>query len=53
MLGVGIVIGILAVVGVIKLTMREEPTGCVVVFGSLFLLIFVALIVVPWVVLAV
>ena len=45
--GIGVVVGILLVVGVLKLTMREEPTGCLVVFGGLFLLLFLLLIVPP------
>ena len=34
--GFGIVAGIAAVIGRLRLTMREEPTGCVVIFGSIF-----------------
>ena len=50
--GMGVVMGVLAVIGLLRLTMREEPTGCVVVFGSLIFLIFLALIIVPRMVLA-
>ena len=32
MLGLGIVIGILVVVAVVKATMRTEPTGCILVW---------------------
>jgi hypothetical protein len=39
LLGLGFVIGILAVIGLLRLTMREEPTGCFLVFGALFFLL--------------
>jgi hypothetical protein len=43
--GLGIVTGILIVVGILRLTMREEPTGCLIVFGGLFLLLLLILII--------
>jgi len=49
--GIGIVIGGLAVVGLLKLTMREEPTGCFLVFGILFLLLL-AFLIIPQIVMA-
>ena len=52
MLGLGVVIAVLTVVGLLKLTMREEPTGCIVVLGSLFLLLLLLLIVPQVVVMA-
>jgi hypothetical protein len=39
LLGIGFVVGILAVVGLLRLTMREEPSGCFLVFGALFFLL--------------
>ena len=44
LLGVGFVIGILAVVGLLRLTMREEPSGCFLVFGALFFLAMAVLV---------
>jgi hypothetical protein len=38
LLGLGFIVGILAVIGLLRLTMREEPSGCFLVFGALFLL---------------
>jgi len=43
-LGVGVVAGIGAIIGLLRLTMREEPTGCVLIFGSIFLLLLVSMI---------
>jgi hypothetical protein len=43
LLGIGFVVGILAVVGLLRLTMREEPSGCFLVFGALFFLLVAAL----------
>lgn len=45
LLGLGIVIGVLMVVGLLKLTMREEAGGCVLVFGLIFLGLFLSMIV--------
>ncbi len=46
--GVGLVVGILAVIGLLKLTMREEPTGCVIAFGTIFLVVLVAATIALW-----
>ena len=43
--GIGIVIGVLAMVGLLNLTRREEPTGCLIVFGGLFLALLLSLII--------
>ena len=43
--GLGVLGGVLAVVGLLRLTMSEEPTGCFIVFGGLCLLILLALVV--------
>jgi len=43
LLGIGFVVGILAIVGLLRLTMREEPTGCLLVFGALFCLLVAVL----------
>ena len=39
MLGIGIFVGIIAVIGLLRLTMREEPSGCFLVFGILAFLL--------------
>ncbi|HRV93233.1 MAG TPA: hypothetical protein P5526_13815 [Anaerolineae bacterium] len=50
MLGLGIVIGILVVVAVVKATMRTEPTGCILVFGSIIFILVWLVIVILWLV---
>jgi hypothetical protein len=42
--GFGVVAGIGAIIGLLRLTMREEPTGCVVILGSIFCLLLAAMI---------
>jgi hypothetical protein len=46
--GFGIVAGIGAIVGLLRLTMREEPTGCVVIFGSIFFLLLASMVFSLW-----
>ncbi len=41
--GFGIVAGLAAIIGLLRLTMREEPTGCVVIFGSIFSLLLLSM----------
>ncbi len=43
--GIGFLVGVLAIIGLLKMTKREEPTGCIVVFGGFFFLILLALII--------
>ena len=47
-LGVGTVVVLLATIAALKLTMREEPSGCFLAFGSVFLLFLLALTVMLW-----
>jgi hypothetical protein len=42
---VGVVVGVIAVIGLIKLTMRTEPTACLITFGTMFFLIFLLLVI--------
>ena len=49
---IGIVAAVLAVTGFIKLMARKEPSGCLVVFGILFLLLFFGLVILPQVIMA-
>lgn len=42
---VGFVVGVIAVIGVIRLTMRTEPTTCLITFGTMFLLTLLLLVV--------
>lgn len=44
MFGLGILAGIVVITGLLRLTMREEPAGCVVIFGSLFFLLLASII---------
>jgi len=44
MMGFGFVVGIIAVVGLLRLTMREEPSGCFLVAGVLVFLVMVVLV---------
>jgi hypothetical protein len=46
----GILFVLLLLVGILRVTMREEPMGCVIVFGGLFFMIVVLLIIGPWLV---
>ncbi|MCB0193104.1 MAG: hypothetical protein KDJ65_14265 [Anaerolineae bacterium] len=48
MLGLGIVIGILIVVAVLRATMSTDPTGCILVFGSIIFIVVWLLIFIPW-----
>jgi hypothetical protein len=48
MFGLGILTGIVVIVGLLRLTMREEPTGCVVIFGSFFFLLLASIIFNLW-----
>lgn len=50
--GIGIVVGLLLIVGVIKLTMGENPTGCMVLFGLLIFFVFWSALLMRWVMLA-
>ena len=47
-LGVGAVLVIVVTIDALKLTMREEPSGCLLAFGSVFLLFLLALTVMLW-----
>jgi hypothetical protein len=46
--GLGILVGTLAVIGLLRLTMCPEPTGCVVVFGFLTGLLFLIVATLLW-----
>ena len=48
----GVVLGILTIGGLLKLTSRNEPTGCILIFGMLVFLFFVALVLGPQLVFA-
>jgi|GEM_PF-5874529 len=41
----GFIIGVIVVIGLIKLTVRTEPTPCLIIFGTMFLLIFLLLVI--------
>ncbi|HEX9925833.1 MAG TPA: hypothetical protein VGD99_24470 [Anaerolineae bacterium] len=43
-IGVGIFIGILLVIGALRLTMREDPLGCLVIIGAMAVLVIETLI---------
>ena len=45
MFSIGVVVGIVVVIGLIKLTMRTEPTPCLIIFGTMFCLIFLLLVI--------
>jgi hypothetical protein len=49
--GVGFVVGIVIVIVLIKLTMREDPTGCLIGLGLVSLLFCWLLVLIPWLVL--
>ena len=51
MFGLGIVIGVFIVVGLLRATMSTDPTGCILVFGSIIFLVVWLVIFVPWLVL--
>jgi hypothetical protein len=44
-IAIGFFIGVMVVIGLIKLTMRTEPTPCLIVFGTMFCLIFLLLVI--------
>jgi hypothetical protein len=46
--GLGILVGTLAVIGLLRLTMRTEPTGCIVAFGLVTCLLFLIIATVLW-----
>ncbi len=50
--GFGIVIALIVAFTSLLMTKREEPTGCIIFFGSIFLFALLALLVVPPIVLA-
>ena len=50
--GIGFVIGVVAVIWFLRLTVREEPTACLIIFGILFSLIFSTLVIVTRLILA-
>lgn len=37
--GLGIVVGIVIVIGLLRMTCQEEPTGCIILLGSLCFLL--------------
>jgi uncharacterized MnhB-related membrane protein len=43
-IGVGIFVGILLVIGALRLTMREDPLGCLVIIGTIGVLVIGTLI---------
>jgi hypothetical protein len=44
----GLIVVMLVLVAILRATMREEPTGCIIVFGGLFFLIAALVMIVPW-----
>jgi hypothetical protein len=43
----GILVGILIMVGILRMSMREDPTGCLVIFGLVFFLLLMAAVLSP------
>jgi uncharacterized MnhB-related membrane protein len=43
-IGVGMFVGILLVIGALRLTMREDPLGCLVIFSTMGVLVIGTLI---------
>ena len=50
--GFGVIIGAVIIIGLLRMTATTDPTGCIVVFGSLLFLIIWMLLVIPWLFLA-
>lgn len=50
MLGLGVIIGVFVVVAVLRATMSTDPTGCILVFGSIFFILVWLVIFIPWLV---
>ncbi|MCB0213003.1 MAG: hypothetical protein KDJ52_26910 [Anaerolineae bacterium] len=48
MLGLGIVMGIFIVVAILRATMSTDPTGCILIFGSLIFIVVWLVIFIPW-----
>ena len=48
----GVVLGVLLIVFLLKMTMREEPAGCLIAFGLVLLFLFWSLVAMPWVIFA-
>ena len=51
-LGLGVIIGVAVIIGLLRLTATTNPTGCILVFGSLLFLLLWMLLVTPWLLLA-
>ena len=49
-LGIGIVIGVLLVIGLLKLMMSEDPSGCLILFGLLIFFVIWSGLVARWLV---
>lgn len=46
--GLGAIVIILITIAALKLTMREEPSGCLLAFGSMFFLLILMGIIMMW-----
>jgi hypothetical protein len=44
----GVIVGVAIIIGLLRMTATTDPTGCIVVFGSLLFLIIWMLLVIPW-----
>lgn len=38
-IGLGMILSVLILIGLIKITLREDPTGCIVLFSVLIFLV--------------
>lgn len=50
--GFGVIMGAVIIISLLQMTATTDPTGCIVVFGSLLFLIIWMLLVIPWLFLA-
>lgn len=46
--GIGFIVGIALVIALLRATMSIEPTGCILVFGTMTVLSLATLILIPW-----
>lgn len=44
----GVIVGVAIIIGLLRMTATTDPTGCIVVFGSLLFLILWMLLAIPW-----
>ena len=47
-IGIGIVLSVLIIIGLVNLILREDPTGCMVLFGIFIFLVVWSGLVVRW-----